>query len=232
MLCLVYKRRRIRNCLVRRPQKLNFITIKSSSIMFCRMDKEHTVHGIEHDERHHFLNILPINIRLKTGSSRRKDYLKGLRRRSSLELTSKPLKTDRQTNKKSYLHYFQDLIKDELWEFVQEAQVTCSMTDVWTVRYQKGDHQTIHNHKSWGFTGILYVEYDPKVHTPTCFVAPWQDPRSDTTSLAYPQNVKEGTIFISPSYTLHFVHPNQVRKHRTIISFDLLPKLPDHQSVS
>ena len=46
-----------------------------------------------------------------------------------------------------------------------------------------------------------------------------------------PQNVKEGTIFISPSYTLHFVHPNQVRKHRTIISFDLLPKLPDHQAV-
>ena len=77
----------------------------------------------------------------------------------------------------------------------------------------------------------IYVDYDPKVHTPTCFVAPWQDPRTDTTSLAYPQNVKEGTIFISPSYTLHFVHPNQVRKHRTIISFDLLPKLPDHQSV-
>ena len=181
--------------------------------------------------RHHFLNILPINIRLKIGSSRRKDYLKGLRRRSSLELTSKPFETDRQTNKKSYLHYFQDLIKDELWEFVKEAEVTCSMTDCWAVRYQKGDHQTIHNHKSWGFTGILYVEFDPKVHTPTCFVAPWQDPRSDTTSLAYPQNVKEGTIFISPSYTLHFVHPNQVRKHRTIISFDLLPKLPDHQAV-
>ena len=48
-----------------------------------------------------------------------------------------------------------------------EAQVTCSMTDVWAVRYQKGDQQTIHNHKSWGFTGILYVDFDPKVHTPT-----------------------------------------------------------------
>ena len=98
------------------------------------------------------------------------------------------------------------LIKDELWEFVQEAQVSCSMTDCWAVRYQKGDQQTIHNHKkSKGFTGILYVEYDPKVHTPTCFVAPWQDPRSDTTSLAYPQNVKEGTIFISPSYTSYIL---------------------------
>ena len=41
--------------------------------------------------------------------------------------------------------------------FVKEAQVTCSMTDAWAVRYQKGDQQTIHNHKSWGFTGILYL---------------------------------------------------------------------------
>ena len=53
----------------------------------------------------------------------------------------------------------------------------------------------------------------------------------NTKALAVETNVKEGTIFISPSYTLHFVHPNQVRKHRTIISFDLLPKLPDHQAV-
>jgi hypothetical protein len=76
------------------------------------------------------------------------------------------------------------------------------------------------------------VEYDPKIHQPTCFVAPWQDPRTDTTTLAYPQDVKEGTLVIVPSYTLHFVHPNQARKQRTIISFDLLPKLPDHQSIN
>ena len=168
---------------------------------------------------------------IKDWDFKKKGLLKRLREEKFVRTDLQTFETDRQTNKKSYLHYFQDLIKDELWEFVKEAQVSCSMTDVWAVRYQKGDQQTIHNHKSWGFTGILYVDFDPKVHTPTCFVAPWQDPRSDTTSLAYPQNVKEGTIFISPSYTLHFVHPNQVRKHRTIISFDLLPKLPDHQSV-
>jgi hypothetical protein len=106
------------------------------------------------------------------------------------------------------------------------------MTDCWSVRYKQGDHQTIHNHKSWGFSGVLYVEYDPKLHTPTCFVAPWQDPRTDTTTLAFPPEVKEGTLVITPSYTLHFVHPNQSRKQRTIISFDLLPKLPDHQSIN
>ena len=78
----------------------------------------------------------------------------------------------------------------------------------------------------------LYVEYDPKVHTPTCFVAPWQEPRSDTTLLASPSNIKEGIVFIAPSSALHFVHPNQTRKQRTVVVFDLLPELPEHQAIN
>ena len=140
--------------------------------------------------------------------------------------------TDRETAGKSYVNYFSEFLDDILNEFCQEARVTCSMTDAWCVRYQKGDQQTIHNHRGWGFTGVLYAEFDPKVHTPTCFMAPWQDPRMDTTSLAYPKNVKEGTVFISPSFTHHFVHPNKARKQRTIISFDLLPNIPDHQAIN
>tara|TARA_R100000008_G_scaffold21471_1_gene11282 strand:+ start:101 stop:661 length:561 start_codon:yes stop_codon:yes gene_type:complete len=140
--------------------------------------------------------------------------------------------TDRQTCEKSYVKYFEDFLRPELSEFCQEAQVTCSMTDAWCVKYQKGDHQTIHNHRGWGFSGVLYVEFDPKVHTPTCFMAPWQNPRTDTTILTAPQNIKEGVLFISPSFTHHFVPPNNSRKQRTVISFDLLPQLPEHQSLN
>ena len=35
--------------------------------------------------------------------------------------------TDRQTNKKTYLHYFQDLLRPELDEFCKEAQVTSTL---------------------------------------------------------------------------------------------------------
>ena len=98
------------------------------------------------------------------------------------------------------------------------------MTDCWTVRYQKGDYQTVHNHRSWGFTGILYVEFDHKVHSPTTFVCPWQDPRTDTTKLVRPHDVEEGTMLFCPSFTLHYVTTNESRKHRTIMSFDLLPQ--------
>ena len=53
---------------------------------------------------------------------KKKGLIKGSRRKSSLELDLQTFETDRQTNQKSYLHY-QDLIKDELWEFVKEAKV-------------------------------------------------------------------------------------------------------------
>ena len=139
--------------------------------------------------------------------------------------------TDMKTNNKSYVRYLEEFLRPELYEFCQEAKGTCSMTVAWVVRYDKGDHQTVHNHRGWGFSGIIYVEFDPKVHTPSCFVAPWQNPRDDTTSLGYPQDVKEGTMVIFPSYTLHFVHPNQTRKRRTVLSFDLLPECPAHQSM-
>ena len=45
-------------------------------------------------------------------------------------------------------------------------------------------------------------------------------------------NIKEGTVFIAPSWALHFVHPNQTRKQRTVVVFDLLPELPEHQSIN
>lgn len=163
---------------------------------------------------------------------KKKGLLNRIKTEKMIRTRLQTFETDRSTNKKSYLYYFQELIKPELFQFCQEAKVTCSMSDCWAVRYQKGDHQTVHNHRGWGYSGILYLEYDSSVHTPTCFVAPWQDPANDTTILKMPQNVKEGTLFIAPSYSLHFVHPNQVRKHRTVIAFDLLPKLPEHQSIN
>ena len=163
---------------------------------------------------------------------KKKAILNRINKQKFIRTELQTFETDRQTAGKTYVHYLQDFLKDILWEFCKEAEVTCGMTDAWGVRYQKGDQQTIHNHRSWGFSGILYVEFDPQIHTPTCFMSPWNDPVSDTTSLAFPQNVKEGTVFIAPSFSHHFIHPNKSRKIRTVISFDLLPQLPDHQAIN
>ena len=140
--------------------------------------------------------------------------------------------TDRDTAGKLYVKYFEDFLNLELSEFCKEAKVSCRMSDAWCVRYEKGDYQSVHNHRSWGFSGVLYVEYDSKVHTPTRFIQPWQDPRNDTVHMVVPQDIKEGSLFIFPSVCLHHVDPNNTRKRRTVISFDLLPELPRHQSLN
>ena len=111
------------------------------------MDNEHTVHGIEHDEGTTF-EYPTYQYQIKDWEFKKKGLLKRIKEEKFVRTNLQTFETDRQTNKKSYLHYFQDLIKDELWEFVKEAEVTCSMTDCWAVRYQKGDQQTIHNHRA------------------------------------------------------------------------------------
>ena len=169
---------------------------------------------------------------IKDWEFKKKGLLNRINKSKFVRTELQTFETDRQTCEKSYVRYLEEFLQPELSEFCTEAEVTCSLSDAWAVKYQKGDQQTVHNHRGWGFSGILYVEYDPKVHTPTCFVAPWQNPVSDTTSLAYPSNVKEGTVFIAPSWALHFVHPNKTRKQRTVVVLDLLPELPAHQSIN
>ena len=166
---------------------------------------------------------------IKDWEFKKKGLLKRIKDEKFIRTDLQTFETDRQTSNKSYLYYLSDLIEPELSEFCKEAKVTCSMTDAWTVRYQKGDRQTIHNHRSWGFSGIIFLEFDPKIHTPTCFVSPYQDPRTDTTTITKPADVEEGVIIIFPSYTLHYVEPNNYRKRRSVISFDLLPETPEHR---
>ncbi len=162
---------------------------------------------------------------------KKKGLLNRINQQDFYRTTHNTFETDRLTNNKTYVRYLEDFLRPLLSEFCTEAQVTCGITDAWCVKYKKGDYQTIHNHRGWGFTGILYVKYNPKIHPATCFVAPWQNPRTDTTSLEYP-TVEEGTVIITPSSALHYADPNLSKEERIIISFDLLPELPRHQSIN
>ena len=155
---------------------------------------------------------------------KKKSLLSRINKEKFLRSDIQHFETDRQTNKNSYVNFLSDLIRPTLEEFCKEAEVSCTMTDAWCARYKKGDYQITHNHRAWGFSGILYVDYDPEVHTPTTFMAPWQDPRTDKTLLIYPPLVKESVLFITPSYTHHYVEPNNCDTIRTVISFDLLPQ--------
>ena len=130
--------------------------------------------------------------------------------------------TDRQKDGKSYALDFDHLFSDELNQFKQESGVSeYQITDIWTIKYKKEDYQTVHNHRSFGYSGLLYVDYDEKVHKPTVFVGPWNDPISDTTQLAFAPEEKERVMYIFPSVLLHYAQSNASGKERVVTSWDI-----------
>ena len=78
---------------------------------------------------------------------KKKGLLNRINKSKFIRTELQSFETDRQTCEKSYVRYLEEFLSLELQEFCLEAQVTCGMTDAWCVRYQKGDQQTVHNHR-------------------------------------------------------------------------------------
>ena len=82
--------------------------------------------------------------------------------------------TDRHSEKNRYALDFENIFSEELEQFKEEADLKyLRVTDIWTLKYTKrSENHCPHNHKSTGYTGLLYLEYDDKVHEPTKFIGP------------------------------------------------------------
>ena len=148
--------------------------------------------------------------------------------------------SDREYNKnnKFYAQDFAALLNDEFKLFhieiglqtIENAKQvsdrisvrrTMALGDIWFVEYEKGDYQLPHNHRSSGFSGILYVNFNEEKHPLTTVIQPWNGILDDETKMI---NVygKEGTLIIMPSNLLHFSTPNESDHKKIVISFDLL----------
>lgn len=133
-------------------------------------------------------------------------------------------RTDRLTTEQNwYLPHFVNIFQEELNQFKEERNLRwLGIKDIWTIKYTKQcDSHCPHNHASTGFTGILYLEYDPEVHEPTKFIGPWNDPIKDQTQLASLPNPKEGMMYIWPSSLLHYTDGMKTDKLRMITSWDM-----------
>lgn len=133
--------------------------------------------------------------------------------------------TDRQALRRegtSYIPQFSDIFKDELDSFLDQIKRDqMIITDIWTVTYKKHELQSVHNHGSKGFSSILFLDFDPKKHIPTCFISPFPDPYTDSTSWYIPSDIREGDFIFFPSLVLHHFMPNQSFKVRRCIGFDI-----------
>lgn len=154
--------------------------------------------------------------------SSKKEQLKEFLRDEEFERYSlAQFDTDRHSNNNRYLEDFANLFGPEIDSFALNLGLKQVRIDsIWAVRYGLNDYHAVHNHRSKGYSGILYVDYDPSVHTPSIHVAPWNDPVSDQTVNSAPE-VSEGTFVFVPSSVLHYTFPNTSIKLRQVVAFDM-----------
>ena len=131
--------------------------------------------------------------------------------------------TDRHSGKNRYALDFESIFSEELEQFKKEADLEyLRVTDIWTLKYTKqSENHCPHNHRSTGYTGLIYLEYDDKVHEPTKFIGPWNNPVTDKTQLSQISNPKPGVIYIWPSALIHYTDGMKTNKLRMITSWDM-----------
>jgi len=128
--------------------------------------------------------------------------------------------TNRQADRTNLTKRFIDIFKSEVEQFGKDAQRDVIIHEVWCVQYHQYDYQVTHNHGSTGYSGLLYVNYNPKKHMANTYMQPWNHIESNDTIFNRPP-VKEGTLIIIPSFINHFVVPNQSKEVREIVGFDM-----------
>ena len=94
-----------------------------------------------------------------------------------------------------------------------------TITDTWSVTYDKGDFHVPHNHGSVGYAGILYLDFH-KNSPRTTYIQPWNNEKDK--SLLYTPDVKAGDMIIVPKFILHYSETNLLSFKKRIISFDFL----------
>ena len=115
-----------------------------------------------------------------------------------------------------------DIIKPYLADFTDQRRV--EFTDMWFQSAFKGQKHGVHNHGHSGWSSVIYVEFNPKIHTSTHFYSPFLNPWSGRLQTFTPP-VEEGDMIIFPATISHEALPNESDTKRTIISYNLRGKI-------
>jgi hypothetical protein len=127
--------------------------------------------------------------------------------------------TNRHSDRSKLIGQFASIMIEELKALSKEIKKDFSIHEIWSVSYDKGDYQSIHNHGSMGLSGLLYLDL-PKDSPTALYVQPWNDITDDTVQYLEITNF-EGDIVIVPSFVMHFTKPNKSEDIKRIISWDM-----------
>ncbi len=115
-----------------------------------------------------------------------------------------------------------DIIEPYLAEFTNRRRI--EFTDLWCQTSYKGQNHGLHNHGHSGWSAVIYVDFDPKVHQATQFISPFNNPWSGRLESFIPP-AKEGDMVIFPATIHHEALANESDKSRTVVVFNLRGKV-------
>mgnify|MGYP001347824696 CR=1 FL=1 len=118
----------------------------------------------------------------------------------------------------SYAPVLIDIIKPYLEKFVGDMPIC--FTDMWYQKYYNGSYHNVHNHGAIGWSSVVFIEFDPKVHTATRLLSPFGN-HIDGTIIEYIPKIEEGDMILFPSSILHESGVQRTDKRRTIISYNI-----------
>ena len=115
----------------------------------------------------------------------------------------------------------EEILKEELDIFQHHLGYKTKVSGSWIERSVNGMNHEIHNHGPLGFSAACFVAFDPAIHAPTHFIAPFNHIIDGAIIKHTPENITEGTIIFFPSMLLHYTTPNFSEKERIVLSFNL-----------
>ena len=152
-----------------------------------------------------------------------------LNAKNNIDLENDHVSTDYFVNRENHTYCcYHDYVCDCLSEYLNIFSARTNNTDwivgdMWYQQSKRNQRHEVHNHGSTGFSAIWYLEFDPSFHKPTTFTAPFPDALTGNLLQGSP-NVREGSLFIFPSFILHEQEESKTDVRRTVVSFNLFTK--------
>ncbi len=168
---------------------------------------------------------LPMKVLPVFSWDRKKEEILALKTDNLKKVKHENIITDfRHSSKKShnYSKKLEEIFYDELQLIYREFNLKdYFIRNSWMEVAEKTMNHAVHNHGAIGFSAVVFVDFDPKVHTPTQFISPYGDWETGTTKTFVPRGIEEGSLLVFPSMLNHYTDPNNSDIPRTILSFNI-----------
>ena len=112
---------------------------------------------------------------------------------------------------------------NDILKFTTEVEYSGDMhAEIWFQKYYENQFHTPHTHGTIGYSSVLYINFDKRIHKGTRFLAPFNNPEGN--EIEFAPDVDEGSFIFFPSYLNHYALPNKSDAIRIIMSMNIRKK--------